>query len=196
MRTDGEIKTDVEDELRRDEDIDASGVLVAAHMGVVVLTGSVRSYMQKIHAECVARRVVGPMRVTNNVHVRFPYINKRPDPEIAEVAVEKLQKELPYSSQFVKVTVRDGWLALEGILEWSYQRDQAKRAMSAVIGVVGVSDNIMLKPLAAESDVKRKFEEAIKRSAELDAQCVALESAKTKITVRCGLRSWAQRTES
>jgi osmotically-inducible protein OsmY len=196
MRTDGEFKTDVEDELRRDEDIDASGVLVAAHMGVVVLTGSVRSYMQKIHAECVARRVVGPMRVTNNVHVRLPYINKRPDPEIAEVAVEKLQKELPYSSQFLKVTVRDAWLALEGTLEWSYQRDRAKRAISAVIGVVGVSDNIMLKPLAAESDVKRKFTEAIKRSAELDAQCVALESAKTKITVGSGLISWAQRTES
>jgi osmotically-inducible protein OsmY len=196
MRTDGEFKTDVEDELRRDEDIDASGVLVAAHMGVVVLTGSVRSYMQKIHAECVARRVVGPMRVTNNVHVRLPYINKRPDPEIAEVAVEKLQKELPYSSQFLKVTVRDAWLALEGTLERSYQRDRAKRAISAVIGVVGVSDNIMLKPLAAESDVKRKFTEAIKRSAELDAQCVALESAKTKITVGSGLISWAQRTES
>jgi hypothetical protein len=136
------------------------------------------------------------MRVTNNVHVRLPYINKRPDPEIAEVAVEKLQKELPYSSQFLKVTVRDAWLALEGTLERSYQRDRAKRAISAVIGVVGVSDNIMLKPLAAESDVKRKFTEAIKRSAELDAQCVALESAKTKITVGSGLISWAQRTES
>lgn len=196
MRTDSEIKTDIEDELRRDEDIDATGVLVAAHMGVVMLTGFVRSYVQKVHAECIARRVVGPMRVTNNVHVRLPYINKRPDPEIAAGAVEKLQKELPYSSQFVKVTVRDAWLALEGTLEWNYQRDRAKKAMSTVIGVVGISDNIMLKPLAAGSEVKHKFEEALKRSAELDAQCVALESAKAKITVRCGLRSWAQRTET
>ena len=85
----------------------------------------------------------------------MPYINKWPDPEIARDSVENLQNELPYSSQFIKVTVKDGWLTLEGSLEWNYQRDRAEKAVRPVRGVVGVTNDIMLKPRVAASDVKR-----------------------------------------
>jgi osmotically-inducible protein OsmY len=116
MRTDSEIKKDVENELRWDPDIDATDIGVSVHNGVVTLTGFVRSYMQKTQAERDAKRVAGVVAVANDVEVRLPYINKRPDPEIARDAVQKLQNELPYSSQFIKVTVKDGWLTLEGII--------------------------------------------------------------------------------
>ena len=90
MRTDSEIKKDVEDELRWDPDIDATDVGVAVHNGVVALTGFVRSYMQKTQAERDVKRVAGVMAVANDVEVRLPYINKRPDPEIARDAVDRV----------------------------------------------------------------------------------------------------------
>jgi osmotically-inducible protein OsmY len=196
MRTDSEIKKDVEDELRWDPDIDATDVGVAVHNGVVALTGFVRSYMQKTQAERDAKRVAGVMAVANDIEVRLPYINKRPDPEIARDAVQAIQNELPYSSQFIKVTAKDGWLTLEGALEWNYQRDRTEKAVRSVRGVVGVTNDITLKPRVSASDVKQKIENALKRSAELDANRITVETVGSKVTLRGSVRSWAERTEA
>jgi osmotically-inducible protein OsmY len=196
MRTDSEIKKDVEDELRWDPDIDATDIGVAVHNGVVTLTGFVRSYMQKTQAERDAKRVAGVLGVANDIEVRLPYINKRPDPEIARDAIQKLQTELPYSSQFIKVTVKDGQLTLEGALEWNYQRERAEKAVRTVRGVVGVTNNITLRPRVSASDVKRQIEEALKRSAELDANRITVETSGSKVTLKGTVRSWAERTEA
>jgi osmotically-inducible protein OsmY len=170
MRTDSETRKDVEDELRWDPDIDATDVAVAVHNGVVTLTGFTHSFMQKTQAGRDAKRVVGPLGVANDIEVRLPHIIKRPDPEIARDAAEKLQNELPYSSQFVKVTAKEGWLTLKGALEWNYQREQAERAARGVRGAIGVTNDVVLKPRVVASDIKSKIEDAWKRRAELDAR--------------------------
>lgn len=164
MRTDNEIKKDVEDELRLDRDIDASDIAVAVHDGVLALTGYVRSYNEKTQAERDARRITGRLGVANDIKVRQPLISKRPDPEIARNAVDKLRDALPYASEFIKVTVTDGWLTLEGDVEWSYQRDRAEEAAQAQRGVIGVSDNLKFRPRVAATDVKRQIEDALKRN--------------------------------
>jgi osmotically-inducible protein OsmY len=196
MRTDSEIKKDVEDEVRFDPDIDATDIAVSVHNSVIALTGFVRSYMQKIQAERDAIRVAGVVGVANDLEVRLPYINKRPDPEIARDAVQKLQNELPYSSQFIKVTLEDGWLTLEGSFEWNYQRERAEKAVRSVRGVTGVTNDIMLKPRVMASDVKSRIEEALKRSAEIDASHITVESVGSKVVLRGTVRSWAERQEA
>jgi osmotically-inducible protein OsmY len=196
MRTDSEIKKDVEDEMRWDPDIDATDIAVSVHNGVVTVTGFVRSYMQKTQAERDAQRVAGTLGLANDIEVRLPYINKRPDPEIARDAVQKLQNELPYSSQYVKVTARDGWLTLEGTLEWNYQRDRAEKSVRSVRGVMGVTNDITLKPRVTATDVKQKIADALKRSAELDASRVTVETTGSKVMLKGSVRSWAERTEA
>jgi osmotically-inducible protein OsmY len=196
MRTDSEIKKDAEDELRWDPDIDATDVAVAVHNGVVTLTGFVRSYMQKTQAERDVKRVAGTLGVANDIDVRLPFINKRPDPEIARDVVEKLQNALPYSSQFIKVTVKEGWLTLEGNLEWNYQRDRAENAAQSVRGVIGVANDIKLKPRVVAGDIKRKIEDALKRSAELDAGSITVDTVGSKVTLTGTVRSWAERAEA
>jgi osmotically-inducible protein OsmY len=78
------------------------------------------------------------------------------------IAVERLREELPYSSQFVTVKVRDGSVALQGTLEWSYQRDAAERIVRAMLGSMGFSNEIALKPVVAASVIKREIAEALK----------------------------------
>jgi osmotically-inducible protein OsmY len=85
--------------------------------------------------------------------------------DVERDAVEKLHHELPYSSQFIKVTVKDGQLTLDGVLEWNYQLERAVRAVRSVRGVIGVTDSIALRPRATASDVRRQLEEALERSA-------------------------------
>jgi osmotically-inducible protein OsmY len=196
MRTDSEIKKDAEDELRWDPDIDATDVAVAVHNGVVTLTGFVRSYMQRTQAERDVKRVAGTLGVANDIDVRLPFINKRPDPEIARDVVEKLQNALPYSSQFIKATVKEGWLTLEGNLEWNYQRDRAEQAAQSVRGVIGVANDIKLKPRVMVGDIKRSIEAALKRSAELDAGSITVDTVGSQVTLTGTVRSWAERAEA
>lgn len=196
MRTDSEIKKDVEDELRWDPDIDATDIGVSVKNGVVTLTGFVRSYVQRVQAETDAKRVAGVTAVANDIEVRLPFINKRPDPEIARDAVSAIQNELPYSSQFIKIIVKDGWVTLEGNLEWHYQRERAEKAVRNIRGVTGVTNSISLKPRAAPHEIKRKIEEALKRSAEIDANRIQVETNGSEVTLRGTVRSWAERQEA
>jgi osmotically-inducible protein OsmY len=196
MRLDSDIKRDVEDELRWDPDIDATDIGVAVHNGVVTLTGFVRSYAQKTEAESAAKRLAGVVGLANDIEVRLPSIDQRPDPDIARDAVAALKSELPYSSEKLKVVVKNGWLTLEGMAEWNYVRERAQSAVRRIRGVTGVSNSIALKPTVAPYEIRRKIEDAFRRSAELDASRVTVEANGSEVVLRGRVRSWAERQEA
>jgi osmotically-inducible protein OsmY len=196
MRSDIDIKRDVEAELRWNPDIDATDIAVAVKDGVVTLSGFVRSYAQKFEAEQTAKRVNGVRAVANDIEVRLPIFNQRPDPEIARDAVKEIQKNLPYASEHIGVVVRDGWVTLEGSVEWNYQRERAAQVVRRVRGVKGVTNLIELQPRVPPVEVKHKIEQAFRRSAELDANRITVETEGGVVTLRGTVRSWAERQEA
>ena len=196
MRLDSDIKRDVEDELRWDPDIDATDIGVAVHNGIVTLTGFVRSYAQRTEAERDAKRVAGVVGVANDIEVRLPVLDQRPDPEIARDAASALKAELPFSSENIKVVVRDGWLTLEGAVEWNYARERAESSVKRVRGVKGVTNAITLKPKVQPHEVRRKIEDALRRSAELDASRITVEANGDEVILRGTVKSWAERQEA
>ena len=154
MKSDTDIKRDVEAELRWDPDIDATDIAVAVKGGVVALIGFVRSYTHKWQAEDDVKRVAGVIGIANDLEVRLPAVSERPDPDIARDAVAALKNELPYSSENMKVIVKDGWTTLKGSAEWNYQRTRAEEAVRRVRGIKGVINLITLKPRVAPSEIK------------------------------------------
>jgi osmotically-inducible protein OsmY len=196
MRSDSDIKRSVEDELRWDPDISSADIAVAVKSGVVTLTGFVRSYRQRTQAEADAKRVIGVTGVANDIEVRLPVIDQRPDPEIARDVVAALKADLPYSSEHIKPVVKSGWVTLEGDVEWHYQRERAGLAAQRVRGVKGVTNSITLKPTAAPSEIKHKIEEAFRRSAEIDANHVTVDANGGNVILRGTVRSWAERQEA
>jgi osmotically-inducible protein OsmY len=196
MRSDDDIKRDVEDELRWDPDIDPTDIAVAVKDGVVALTGFVRSYAQKFEAEAAAKRVAGVLGVANDLEVRLPSIDERPDPDIARDAVQALKNQLPLSADKIKVIVKNGWVTLEGEVEWNYQREAAENAVRWIKGVKGVSNLVQLKPKVTPSEIKRKIEEAFLRSAETDANRITVEAKGTEVILKGTVRSWAERQEA
>ncbi|MGZ5261411.1 MAG: BON domain-containing protein, partial [Burkholderiales bacterium] len=141
-------------------------------------------------------RVAGVVGLANDIEVRLPVIDQRPDPEIARDVVAGIEKALPFSSKRIKALVGNGWITLEGEVEWNFQRKRAESAVRRVKGITGGSTLISFKPPVAPSDVRRKIEAAFKRSAEIDASNITVEAADGKVTLRGTVRSCAERQEA
>ncbi|RKT14244.1 osmotically-inducible protein OsmY [Paraburkholderia sp. RAU2J] len=196
MRTDEDIKRDVEYELNWDPDIDPSDIGVAVKDGAVTLSGFARSFRQRRKAEEDATRVRGVRGVANDVEVRLPLINKPPDPEIVREIIAQLKAELPYAADTIKAVVRDGHVTLKGEVEWDYQRRRAADAALRASGVTGLTNEIEIKPKVKPDDLQRKIEDAFKRNAEVDAQHITVEAEGNTVVLRGTVRSWAEREEA
>src|SRR6476620_1827235 len=107
MRLDSEIERDVKDEFHWDPDLDATDIAVSVKQGVVTLAGFVRSYTDKYEAEAAAKRVAGVAGVANDLEVRLPSVDERPDPDLARDAVTALKAQLPISWENIKVIVKN-----------------------------------------------------------------------------------------
>jgi hypothetical protein len=107
MRSDSDIKRDVEDELRWDPDLDSTDIAVTVKSGVVTLAGFTRSYSDKLEAEAAAKRVAGVLGVANDIEVRLPALDQRPDPEIARDAIAAIKNRVPIVAEQIKVLVRN-----------------------------------------------------------------------------------------
>ena len=196
MKSDSEIERDVRDELEWDPDLDATDIAVSVKNNVVTLAGFVKSYTDKYEAETAAKRVAGVRAVANDLEVRMPSVDERPDPDIARDAVAAIKSQLPISSENIKVVVKNGWVTLEGRVEWQYQRSTAENAVRRIKGVKGVSNLIQLKPRAEPSEIKRKIEEAFRRNAEVDANRITVEANGSEVTLKGMVRSWVEREEA
>jgi len=140
--------------------------------------------------------VAGVLGVANDIEVRLPSLDQRPDPEIAREAIAAIKSRLPLVTEQIKVLVRNGWITLEGDVEWDYQRSAAESAVRRVKGLKGVTNTIQVRPRAPASEVKRKIEEAFRRSAEIDANRITVEAHEGEVILNGTVRSWAERQET
>ena len=92
----------------------------------------------------------------------------------------------------IKVTVRNGWVTLDGEVDWQYQRNLAESSVKKLKGVIGINNNILIKPKLTPSEVKQKIEEALKRSAEIDARRVTVDVEGSSVILHGSVRSWAE----
>src|SRR6202163_2854098 len=194
-RSDNNIRDDVLLELKWDPKISsASDIAVAVKDGVVTLSGYVPSYWEKDAAEQAVKRVYGVRGVANDIEVKLP--STRTDPEIARDAVHELESHVSLPADRIKVTVKNGWVTLEGTVDWQYQKTLAEAAVKKLRGVIGVTNNIEVKPSVPSTELKSKIEEALKRSAELDARRITVEVDGGTVKLYGNVRSWAEREEA
>ncbi len=94
------------------------------------------------------------------------------------------------------MVVKDGFVTLEGSVDWNYQRQRAEQAVRRLRGVKGVSSLIHLQRRVPPAEIKEKIEEAFRRSAELDAARITVETDGAAVTLKGTVHSWAERQQA
>jgi osmotically-inducible protein OsmY len=191
-----ELKRQVLAELEWEPNVDAAHIGVIANDGVVTLTGTVPTYAEKLNAERAARRVTGVKALVSELEIHPPFGAERTDTDIARAVVQALEWDVAVPHDKVKARISDGRVTLEGEVTFQFQRAAAERATSHLAGVKGVNNFITIKPGVWAGDVKARIEAAFRRSAELDARNVQVETHDGRVTLRGRVRTWAEREEA
>jgi len=193
------LQHDVQEELEWEPSLDASRIGVAAiQPGVVTLTGTVATYVEKVSAERAAKRVAGVRAVANDIEVRPIGSMKRTDTDIAQAVLRALEWDIAVPHEKIKARVNDGWVILDGEVALQFQRAAAENAVRRLSGVRGVTNQILLevRPSVQPTEVKGRIEAAFRRSAEIDARGIQVDAKDSMITLRGKVRTWAERDEA
>lgn len=191
---DKQLRDAVQRQIEWEPEITSKDISVSVHDHIVSLTGFVRGYMEKLAAEKAAKRVYGVKAVANDIEIKLGI--EKSDPEIARDAVESLQRSYSVPDTQIKLMVKDGQIVLEGTVDWHYQRQAAETAVRDLAGVRGVSNRIDVKARAAPQDVRTKIEEALRRSAEVDARRVVVSTHNGTVELSGNVRSWFEKEEA
>lgn len=197
MKTDEKTRDDIYDELKWDPRLSDAEIGVAVKGGVATLSGNVATFAQKLAAERAAERVSGVKAIVEELKVKLPSAFERSDTEIAHAALSALKWNTEVPDERLKLKVEGGWLWLEGDVEWQFQKEAAERAVKFLTGVKGVTNFIAVKPkLTSPFEVSKKIKEALVRSAEFDANRIAVQAQEGKVTLRGTVRSYAERKDA
>lgn len=198
MKTNMQLQKDVIDELKWQPKTRDAEIGVATKDGVVTLSGSVFSFAQKLDAVQFTERVFGVRAIADEMVIKLPSSSVRTDTDIAHGVLNALKWNIEVPDDSITATVRDGWVTLHGKARWQFQRNAAINAVRYLTGVKGVSNQItVLQPTVAAEVVKSQIASALKRSATVDAACVAVDSiGDGKVVLRGTVRSWAERRDA
>ena len=193
MKTDIQLQQDVSAELKWEPSIQAGRIGVEVTDGVVTLAGHVASYGEKWDAERAAQRVSGVKALAVEIEVRLPALGQRADADIARAAQNTLEWMLSASRDGIQVLVEGGWITLSGKVDWQYQQQAAADGVRHLMGVTGVSNQIVIAPRVNLGVVKADIEAALTRRAKADAQRISVQVSGSDVTLTGRVDSWAER---
>lgn len=175
MKTDLEIKNDVLEELEWQPNVDETQIGVVVENGTVMLTGVLDNYQKKVAAENAVKKVKGVKALVGDIQVKYGTSYQKTDKEIGKAIVKAFEWNTAVPEDKISIEVRDGWITLSGEVEFSYQRDAAKRVAENIIGVKWINNTITIKQAVLPTDVKEKIAKAFKRSADIEADGITVE---------------------
>jgi len=193
MKTDTQLRDDVQAELGWDPAVKAVDVGVIAKDGVVTLSGHLGSHAEKYAVERAAQRVHGVKALAVEMTVKLPTDSERTDADIAMAVERVLEWNVLIPDDRIHPMVEGGWLTLNGEVEWEYQRGAAEEAVRNLLGVTGVSNLVGVTPKVRPADVEKKIHDALLRQADREARQLAITVSGSQVTLRGKVHSWADR---
>ncbi len=195
-KTDTELQKDVMSELKYDPSVKVSDIGVIAKNGTVTLNGYATSYNEKWEAVHATKRVAGVKAIADDIEIQLPASYHRTDTDIAAAAINQIEWSTTIPNGTVQATVRDGWITLDGEVEWWYQKNAAGGLVKQMAGVKGVTNSISISPKVTKKAVETDIKSAFKRSAMLDAQHIRVETSGNNVTLHGQVRNYNEYDEA
>lgn len=195
MKSDIEIQKNVIEEIQWDPQL----TKIASHIGVIVknevvtLSGDVDYYSQKLAAEKAAKRVKDVKVVAMDVEVKSASSSDLTDSKIAEAVRNALTWHSAVNEDMINIKVEEGWVYLEGMVNWEYERKAAERAIENLRGVKGVINQVKIKERKVDAtEVKKKIKAAFHRHATVDSANIKVDASNGVVKLTGQVRSWAE----
>ena len=195
-KSDTDLKRDVLAELKYEPSVKITDIGVLVKDGTVTLNGYATNYGEKWDAVRATKRVAGVKAIADDIEVKLPDSLRRTDGDIATAAANQIDCSPMVSNGTVRVTVREGWITLEGEVDGWYRKDAAEGAVQHLMGVKGVTNQVVIKPVLAPADVEKAIRSAFERNALLDAFKIQVETSGNKVILRGKVRNFAEFEEA
>lgn len=196
MKSDTELLRDVSEELKWDPRIVDDEIGISVRSGVVTLTGSVPTFAQKLAAVESVERVAGVRAVAQELTVKVYEWSRQSDTDLAHQILNTLAWDIEVPHEKIKARVEDGWVTLEGEVDWQFQRNAAERVVRYLIGVKGVSNLLTIKTSASKQDVTQHIKDALRRSADADSKQIHVAANGSTVTLTGTVRSWSEKADA
>lgn len=187
------LRDNVLNELEFEPSVNAAHIGIAADNGVVTLTGHVGSFAEKLMAERVVQRVKGVRAIAQEIEVRLPSDQKTSDDDIAQRALKIIEWDTTIPNGKIQIKVQKGWVTLTGEVPWYFQSTAAESAVRKLSGVIGITNDITIKPSVQAGDIKHRIEDALKRNAEFEANQIRVLVSGGRVTLEGKVKAWHER---
>lgn len=195
-KTDAQIKSDVLSELKYEPYVKVTDVGVSVENGTVTLNGHVTSYGRRMEAVRAAKRVAGVMAIADDIKIQLMGSEHHTDTDIATAAAQQIRWSNIIPRDSIQVTAHEGWITLNGEVEWQYQKNSARNVVEDLSGVNGVTNSISIKPKLTATGIEALIQSAFKRNALLDAYKIRVETSGNKVTLRGKVRTFTELEEA
>jgi osmotically-inducible protein OsmY len=197
MKTDNDIEKDLKAELSWESRIKGANIITQVNDRRVTLSGTIDSYLKKIDAEKAAMKIEGVIAVDNLIKVQIPVSLMKKDAEIEKSARDVLKWNSGIDESKIRVEVKDGWVSLEGKVDWEYQRSRARKLVEGLTGVVGVTSLIEVNSTFATSrEVKDKIDAALRRNYYLNTNNIHVEVNGSKALLTGKVHTLAEKKDA
>jgi osmotically-inducible protein OsmY len=181
-------------ELKWDSRIHWASVNVKVNNAVVTLSGIVPTYAQKLAAQDAAHRVAGVLDVANDIEVKPVAQFVRTDTQIASAVRGALEWDALVPNELIQSTVANGWVTLEGEVDYWRERADAERAIRQLAGVVGVINAITIRKRPVDAkELRQEIELALERRADREAERLRVEVHDGAVDLFGRVHSWQEK---
>ena len=195
MKTDSGLLANVLEELKWDPKLRDAEFNVSVRNGIVIISGHVANFGIKLAAEEAIKRVKDVKGLAEAITVKNDSRQKLADQEIASAAINAIKWNHVVSEKNVVVEVANGWITLEGNLEWQYQKDAVTNAIKDIVGLKGLTNLILIKPVHDQPVLVDAIKSALERCADIVSDNIIIEKVGSKVILHGKVRSWAERRE-
>jgi osmotically-inducible protein OsmY len=188
------LKQKMLDELAWQPGFNEAHIGVAVRGGVVTLTGHVESYAEKCAVERAASRVIGVRALAEELQIRYASGIHQCDEDITTQALDVISWDLSVPKDRIKIMIEKGWVTLKGDVDWRFQKQAAEADISNLLGVMGISNAVEVKPKDQASDVEKQIKAAFRRNAEFEAENIVVTTDGRTVTLTGQVGSYYGRT--